>query len=92
MGYGTRIAGHYFEQTPTGRRCTTFTSDMICPCMCRWIDIRKADHKSLEDAKGWAHSGRLNMPEYLEIQKEVDREEKEIWDAVIDFSAIGTAR
>jgi hypothetical protein len=90
MSYGRKIAGHYFENTTTGRRCTIYTSDMPCLCMRKWVDIRKADTTSLTDAGGWAHSGRLNLPELLEIQTEVAREEQEIWDAVIDAASSGS--
>jgi hypothetical protein len=55
-----------------------------------WLRIRKADHESLKDDRGWAHCGRLSGCELQEIYAEVNREESDIWKAVIDAASSGS--
>lgn len=65
----TLIAGHFFQETPTGRRCT---------CGKSWLDLVSVRDQWELDAEGVAHSGRLTVSELDQLLAEEDR----IWSAV----------
>ena len=79
------IAGHTFELTPRGRRCTSIKYDEKIGgtrvCDIHWLDIRNVDELDVGHP-GIAHSGNLSVNELLEIKKEREAEQERIWNAV----------
>ena len=60
------IAGHTFEDGPTG---------LVCTCGKRKIDVLLARNYDI-DQPGWAHVGNLSKSEY----EEIDRERERLWE------------
>lgn len=83
------IAGHHFEDTPNGCRCTRQTSDGTGLCYRSWLDIRgaSADDVGKPDI---AHVGSLNDLELKEIIVEREREELAVWEAVSYAASSGS--
>lgn len=84
------IAGHLFEETPTGRRCTGNRYPEHVPCMRRWVDIRRCTEAHLEELTGYAHTGQLTRNELDQIIVEAKREEAATWLAVVDAASAGS--
>lgn len=58
------IAGHTFEDSPTGRACTN--------CGMRWVDLMTCRQENVGQL-GWAHTGALTETEWEQIAAEQDR-------------------
>ena len=84
------IAGHTFADTPTGRRCVAYSSQVGGTCNIRWVDIRSCTEADVEVPNGLAHQSKLTLIELAEIRAEVEREETAIWAAVIDAASAGS--
>lgn len=82
------IAGHEFGETAVGRRCTRI-SFMDEACGMRWCHVRSARREDV-GRHGFAHQGGLNEKEYNEIQEEKQKEETDIWQAVLDAASAGS--
>lgn len=82
------IAGHTFEETPKGRRCTALDHTGKT-CFVSWLAIRDADKSDLEKP-GFAHVGNLDARELDSIVKERLREEAALWEAVHFAASAGS--
>lgn len=89
MHLGT-IAGHTFAQTPGGRCCVAYSSQKGGTCGMAWLHVRTSRFEDISQTDLLAHHGRLTEMEYNEIRTEVDREEADIWEAVIDAASAGS--
>lgn len=69
----TTIAGHTFEDTPSGRACSY--------CGKLWVDVAIGAYLPV-GASGISHTGTMSETEKKEIEAEVDR----IWMAVAKVS------
>lgn len=81
------IAGHVFEQTTGGRRCTTVCPGTDVPCAMPWLHTRSATAKDI-GTEGFAHLGKMDQFEYGQIERERIREEKELWAGIVGASVV----
>jgi hypothetical protein len=83
-----KIAGHSFEDSPSGRRCIA-TDCNGKTCFMSWLSIRDATAADL-GSPGIAHVGNLNDAELASIVEERAREEAAVWSAVSYAASAGS--
>jgi hypothetical protein len=82
------IAGHCFEDTPSGRRCIS-TDCNGKTCFMSWLSIRDATAADL-GLLNIAHTGALNDAELASIVEERAREEAAVWEAISYAASAGS--
>jgi len=92
MAMAFRAAGHHFEQTPNGIRCTSLCTDGQL-CDAQWSVVRcctQDDIAKPRDLRHHSHVGELNLTELSEIYKVRAEEEAAVWEAVIFAASAGS--
>jgi len=83
-----KIAGHTFEETASGRRCSAMDHTGKT-CFISWLSIRDASPGDLNQP-GIAHVGNLDVEELASIVREREREEAAVWEAVHFAASAGS--